>query len=154
MVWLNRSPLPVGRRCGNFLGQMISTCLPSRRGRGAWVGTLWSSHSKLISDQACLHGRCAILVETTEYIFSNRVSVSAHSAGAYTATLLVMVQYSICNEKGVGGLPPPTPAWANFTLMMECLPESSRCFSVYSVVEKVTENIGCMLAGEFLYRQF
>jgi hypothetical protein len=31
---------------------------------------------------------------TTEYIFSyrwNRVSVSAHSAGAYTATLLVMV---------------------------------------------------------------
>jgi hypothetical protein len=33
-------------------------------------------------------------VKPTEYIFlleMNRVSVSAHSAGAYTATLLVMV---------------------------------------------------------------
>jgi hypothetical protein len=30
--------------------------------------------------------------------------------------------------------PPPSPAWANFTLMMECTPESSRCYSVYSVV--------------------
>jgi hypothetical protein len=29
--------------------------------------------------------------------------------------------------------PPPSPAWANFTLMMECTPESSRCYSVYSV---------------------
>ncbi len=33
MVWLNRSPIPVGRRGGNFLVQMISTRLPSRRGR-------------------------------------------------------------------------------------------------------------------------
>ncbi len=30
--------------------------------------------------------------------------------------------------------PPPLPAWANFTLMMECTPESSRYYSVYSVV--------------------
>jgi len=30
--------------------------------------------------------------------------------------------------------PPPSAAWANFTLMMECTPESSRCYSVYSVV--------------------
>ncbi len=31
--------------------------------------------------------------------------------------------------------PPPAPAWAYFTLMMECTPEkSSRCYSVYSVV--------------------
>ncbi len=30
--------------------------------------------------------------------------------------------------------PPPSPAWSNFTLMMECTPESSRCYSVYSVV--------------------
>ncbi len=29
--------------------------------------------------------------------------------------------------------PPPSPAWANFTLMMECRPESSVCYSVYSV---------------------
>ncbi len=44
----------------------------------------------------------------------------------YTATLLVMV-------KGVGVYHPPSPAWANFTLMMECTPESSRCYSVNSV---------------------
>ncbi len=35
MVWLNRSPIPVGRGGGgNFLFQLIFTCLPSRRGRG------------------------------------------------------------------------------------------------------------------------
>jgi hypothetical protein len=30
-----------GRGGGNFLDQMISICLPSRRERGVWVGTLW-----------------------------------------------------------------------------------------------------------------
>ncbi len=40
--------------------------------------------------------------------------MSAHSAGAYTATLLVMVNVM----KGGGHAPPPLPAWANFTLMM------------------------------------
>ncbi len=29
--------------------------------------------------------------------------------------------------------PPPSPARANFTLMTECTPESSGCYSVYSV---------------------
>jgi hypothetical protein len=29
--------------------------------------------------------------------------------------------------------PPTSPARANFTLMTECTPESSRCYSVYSV---------------------
>ncbi len=53
------------------------------------------------------------------------MSVSAHSAGAYTATLLVMVNVM----KGGGGLhPPPSPAWVNFTLMIECTPESNRCY--------------------------
>ncbi len=36
--------------------------------------------------------------------------------------------------KGGGRAPPPSPAWANFTLMMECTPESSHYYSVYSVV--------------------
>jgi hypothetical protein len=53
----------------------------------------------------------------------------AHLAGAYTATLLVMVNVM----KGGGHTPPPLRAWANFTFMMECTPESSRCYSVYSV---------------------
>jgi hypothetical protein len=56
--------------------------------------------------------------------------VSAHSAGAYTATLLVMVNVM----KVVGVHPPPSPARANFTLMTECTPESSGFYSVYSVV--------------------
>jgi hypothetical protein len=59
--------------------------------------------------------------------------VSAHSAGAYTATLLVMVKVM----KGGGRAPPPSPAWANFTLMMECTPESSRCYSVYPVCNTI-----------------
>ncbi len=57
--------------------------------------------------------------------------MSAHSAGAYTATLLVMVNVI----KGVGVHP---PARANFTLITECTSESSRCNSVYSVGERVT----------------
>jgi hypothetical protein len=58
--------------------------------------------------------------------------VSAHSAGAYTATLLVMVNV----VKGRGGAPTPStsPAWANFSIMIECTPESDCCYSVYSVV--------------------
>ncbi len=43
------------------------------------------------------------------------VSMSAHSAGEYTATLLVIVNVM----KGGGRAPPPSPARANFTLMME-----------------------------------
>jgi hypothetical protein len=33
--------------------------------------------------------------------------------------------------------PSPSPAWANFTLMIECTPESSVCYSMYSVVSSV-----------------
>ncbi len=44
------------------------------------------------------------------------ISVSAHSARAYTATLLVMVNVM----KGGGRAPPNlTTAWASFTLMMD-----------------------------------
>jgi hypothetical protein len=56
--------------------------------------------------------------------------VSAHSAGAYTATLLVIVNVM----RGGGRAPPILPARANFTLMTECTPESNGCYSVYSVV--------------------
>ncbi len=55
---------------------------------------------------------------------------SAHSAGAYTAILLVMVNVI----KGGGRAPPPSPARANFTLLTECTPKSSGCNSVYSVI--------------------
>ncbi len=56
-------------------------------------------------------------------------SVSAHTAGAYTATLLVMVNVM----KGGWACTPTLTARTNFTLMTECTPESSGCFSVYSV---------------------
>jgi hypothetical protein len=35
--------------------------------------------------------------------------------------------------------PPPSPARANFTLMTECTPESSGCYSVYSVEGTLTK---------------
>jgi hypothetical protein len=47
--------------------------------------------------------------------------VSAHSAGAYTAALLVMVNVM----RGGGRAPPTHTARTNFTLMTECTPESS-----------------------------
>ncbi len=62
---------------------------------------------------------------------ANRVSVSAHSAGAYTATLLVIVNVMKGGRRAVH--PPPTPARANLTLTMECTPVSSRYYSVYSL---------------------
>ncbi len=82
----------------------------------------------------------AVIFSPTEYvhIFTRDetglvCTVYAYSAGAYTATLLVMVNVM----KGVGVHPPPSPAQANFTLMMECTPESSRCYSVYSVFSPI-----------------
>jgi hypothetical protein len=47
------------------------------------------------------------------------------SAGAYTTTMLVMVD----RVKGGGVHPPPSPDWADFTIMMECTPESGHCHS-------------------------
>jgi hypothetical protein len=47
--------------------------------------------------------------------------VSAHSAGAYTATLLVIVNVM----KGGGRALPTLPAWANFTLMMNVLQKAA-----------------------------
>jgi hypothetical protein len=42
MVWLHHSPIPVERRgLKNFLVQMISICLATRRGRGEGIDTLW-----------------------------------------------------------------------------------------------------------------
>jgi hypothetical protein len=35
--------------------------------------------------------------------------------------------------KGGGRASPPSPAWANFTRMTECTPESDCCYSVYSM---------------------
>ncbi len=47
----------------------------------------------------------------------------------YSATLLVMVNV----KKGGGHAPPTLTSQANFALMTECMPESRRYHSVYSV---------------------
>ncbi len=56
-------------------------------------------------------------------------SVSALSAGAYTTTLYMMVDV----VKGDGCEPPPSPGWADCTILMECTPANGRCHSVYSL---------------------
>jgi hypothetical protein len=49
-----------------------------------------------------------------------------------STTLYVMIDI----VKGDGCVqPPPPPVWANFTLMVECKPESGRCHSVNSVAK-------------------
>ncbi len=61
------------------------------------------------------------------------MGVSALSAGAYTATLYVMVDI----VRGGGHAPTPHPhqGWADFSIMMECTPESGYCeSSVYNVL--------------------
>jgi hypothetical protein len=64
------------------------------------------------------------------------VSVSGLSTGAYTTTLLVMVD----EVKGEGRAvhPPPTPAWADFTIMTECTSKNGHFPSVYSVVSTMS----------------
>ncbi len=98
---------------------LLHRCLSERKGRlpDSVLYTSLISHHRMYPQSTYFYQRW------------NRVSVSAHSAGAYTATWLVMVNV----VKGVGVHPPPSPAWANFTLMMECTSESSRYYSVYSV---------------------
>jgi hypothetical protein len=56
------------------------------------------------------------------------VSVSALSTGAYTATWYLMVN----RVKGGWACtpPPPSPARANFSIMMACTPESGGCHSL------------------------
>jgi hypothetical protein len=40
-----------------------------------------------------------------------------------------------CSERGWACPSPPSPAWANFSIMMECMPESNRCHSVCTLRE-------------------
>jgi hypothetical protein len=67
--------------------------------------------------------------------------VSSLSAGAYTATLYVMVTI----KKGGGRAPPHSPARADFSIMMECTPEFGHCHSVYPVVITRHKFVHCTL---------
>ncbi len=71
----------------------------------------------------CSNHRVPIGVEK-----KNGECISALSDGAYTTTLLVMVDRV---KSGKGVHPPPSPGWADFTIMMECTtPESGHCHSL------------------------
>jgi hypothetical protein len=52
------------------------------------------------------------------------------------------------SERGWACTPPPLTSQANFTLMMECMPESCRYHSVYSVVQKIYLYIVSSLCGK------
>ncbi len=73
----------------------------------------------------------------------------AHSAGAYTATLLVMV--NVMKGGGRAVHPPSSPAQANFTLITECTPESRRYYSVYSVAATLHGQKCTVAHTEYIY---
>jgi hypothetical protein len=58
--------------------------------------------------------------------------VSALTAGAFTTTILVMVG-------GEGGPAPPSLGWVDFTIMMECTPESGNCNSVCTLWSRTAD---------------
>ncbi len=102
-----------------------------RRGGGGWSTVTLSDMNRRLSKHTKLIPQGKSEPQST-YLYKrwNMVSVSAHSAWAYTATLLVMVNVM----KGGGRAPPTLTSPGNFTLMTECTTESRRYYSVYSVV--------------------
>ncbi len=79
-------------------------------------------------------------LSTTQSSYRDRVETElvylpSQLQGAYTTTLYVMID----RVKGGGGactsiVLQPSLAWANFSIIMECTPESGRCHALYSVV--------------------
>ncbi len=70
---------------------------------------------------------------TTEYIFWLEKNSGYCVCPLSWSVHCNFTGYGSCNERGWGVHPPPSPARANFTLMIECTPESSSHYSVYSV---------------------
>ncbi len=63
-------------------------------------------------------------------VVEEKLGVYIFSAGAYSITLIDIL------DRVKGGVHlPPSLGWADFTILMECTPESGRCHSVYSVVK-------------------
>ncbi len=92
----------------------------------------WPIALSYMSPNARGGGGCR--VSATEYIFLLEMK-----QGRCICPLSWSVHWNFagdgkCNERGWACTPHPLPAWANFTLMMECAAESSRYYYVYSVV--------------------
>ncbi len=74
-------------------------------------------------------------------VFAKFREESPQSTYRSRGALYVMVD----TVKGIGVHPPPSPDWADFTIMMECTPESGHCQPVYSVritAKTDEENLG------------
>jgi hypothetical protein len=61
------------------------------------------------------------------------------------ATLCVVCDCTYDNRvKGGGRAPQPSPAWANFFIIMECMPENGRCplcvYSLGAAIEECTKH--------------
>ena len=97
-------------------------------------------HLQLFSTVQCLHYCSTAWVNTEQAgCWTHRVHIFTRDETGLVCLPTQLDNYTgdgKCNERGwaTGVHPPPLPAWANFTLMMECTPESSRCYSVYSMV--------------------
>ncbi len=64
------------------------------------------------------------------------------------------------SKRGWSCTPPPSPAWADFSIMMECKPESGHCHSVYSVVQRIIQDTvvlrsipDCMCSNSHMLRR-
>jgi hypothetical protein len=83
-----------------------------------------------------------VVVGETLSTYRGRIGIGGvylHSHGAYTSALYVMVDI----VKGDGRAPPTLTSRANFSIMMECMPKSGHCHSVYSVGEILFIKIEC-----------
>jgi hypothetical protein len=85
MVWLYLSPIPAGGGGGNFLVQMISTSLPSRRGTGVGVGSRHpvyrTEHGVLV---ATLRTSENLAIHERETMKNSRVKDRLNATGART----------------------------------------------------------------------
>jgi hypothetical protein len=93
---------PSGEERGNFLVQMISTCLPSRRGRGLWVGTLWvppTTPSLVFST----HARPLSLIGQLGAGWAKPIDTAAQDAGM--GQVLPESVWRICAAAVAGGSP-------------------------------------------------
>ncbi len=74
-------------------------------------------------------------VSGTEYIGGRDETGGVYLPSHLERTLKLTLYSHVIKKrvKGDGRAPPPSPGWANFSIMMECTPESGRCHSVYTL---------------------
>jgi hypothetical protein len=96
--------------------------------------------------------------------YRGRGEIGAEYLPSQLECTLCATTFLVMGERGPEGgrappRPPPSPGWADFTIMMECTPEIGHCHSVYSVVLPVisllltnTVSRRCELAYSYNWR--